>query len=175
MFAPVSAEPRTKATQSSEGLARRTLDTRLQRLARSLKDHKPVVSDGLDFEFFDAERQHILERDRASWHVHLRKPAGPDAYLGADVQVWGTNAARADRVPMKRQELATALLTDFDEVGSTDSCPAVRLLHGREVLGHRQHQRRVSTQRDCITVAENDGARLLRREMQSATDHVAPS
>lgn len=147
----------------------------LQRLTRSLKGQTPIVSDRLGLEFLNAERQDILKRNRASWHVHLRKPPRANLYLGAHVQMERTNPAYANGVPMERQELATILLPQLDEVGRTDSRSTVRLLHEREMLGERQRQRRVPTQRDGIAVTEDDGARLRRGKMQSATDHVAPN
>ena len=100
-----------------------------------IEDDTPVVSDWLDIELVDAQQQDVLQRYRAGWHVHLREPARADSYLRTDMEMRGANSARAGRMPMKGQQLATPLLADRDEVGGPDSCPAIRLVDEREMFG----------------------------------------
>jgi hypothetical protein len=96
MMAPRLVELRRVLKQTG------SLCSALLSLARFLEHETPIVADGLDVEFLDAQHEDILKWNHAGREVHFREPTGTDPYLRANVKMRRANPACTGGMPVAR-------------------------------------------------------------------------
>ena len=122
----------------------------------------PIVSEWLDAELDDGERDDLLEADHAGGQMNLSEPLITDLDGGADVHVRLGDRALAARMPVVGDELAV-FVSDGVEVADDLDIPACGALANLVLLGDEERETWLGVQPRGVAAGEQQAVRMIGR------------